>query len=751
MNQVIDHILEGKTIAVYMKSDTTFPLLFGTAMVHENVEFTPLTIRCKHLDAEFGVSLLLEINDFDAFIAHYFLANSSVITQQIQDALQPIILGILREELREEEIDEYGLSPESRNRILRRITELNGRLSGLRIVSVGDITCSNQEFERYRLLAKELYCNEKELDFLQRINDFKNRLASTENEQKIEEAKTDLGLKKALDEVNHDRLLYSDEEDKFYTLISRQKTIRHAKDELELRRALNDIRRTQLVTDDEMRELEESLTLKRQERSNINEMMRQQSLELLAKKQMEVQAELMKYKIEKEDTVVEAQHRSHLNDLHHEMDTLDAMEAIYGKQYASSKARLLEQIDSASLANKFQDERALEEAKLKNELLLKELESRKSVDDYYDEHRRKQAEFEDSRLQSALDLEKQKDRNHMDAVKEKQAMALDALERMKQMKTAEAEAAHRREMEKERLQREERMHSEALQHEERMNAEALRHDEHMSRLENEKNYSAEQLFVSKLDPNSKSSEIYASNFSSQKELEAERRAAEKMEAERLRSEDYRRELDEKRDRERQDYEQQMKENMERFASFAEKAMTLQSSNTSAQQALSEERETRNFDRLERIATHRMDESYANEQHRTEDIRDQKEEYRAQMMHEQQRHDEHQDKALGYTTRLSEAEARTPKKQGAEQPSKELTYIIDDLGGVNFTLPQVKGLIQSGVIHKLTVIKTSEPRKCYAEDIRELKEVFDQCDFVVCPHCKAKVDKDKFCANCGGEL
>jgi hypothetical protein len=318
-------------------------------------------------------------------------------------------------------------------------------------------------------------------------------------------------------------------------------------------------------------------------------------------------------------------------------------------------------------------------------------------------------------------------------------MALDALERMKQMKTAEADAAHRREMEKERLQREERM-----------NAEAMRHDENMTRLENEKNYTAEQLFVSKLDPNSKSSEIYASNFSSQKELEAERRAAEKMEAERLRNEEYRREQDEKRDREHRAYEQQMKENMDRFASFAEKAMTLQSSNIGAQQAQSEAREARNFDRLERIATHRMDESFANEQRRTEDIRDQKEEYRAQMMHEQQRHDEHQDKALGYTTRLSEADARSPKKP-AEQPAKELTYIIDDLGGVNFTLPQVKGLIQSGAIHKLTVVKTTEPRKCYAEDIRELKEVFDQCDFVVCPHCKTKVDKDKFCANCGGEL
>jgi hypothetical protein len=756
MDQVIDHVLESKVISMYMKTDATFPLLFGVTMNHGEAQFTPLSIRCKHVDAEVGLSLLLQIDDFDAFIAHYFQSNDSVTAQQIQASLQPIIIGILREELRDEEIDEYGCSLEARDRILRRISELNGRLSGLRIVSVGDITCSSQEFERFRTLTKELYCNEKELDFLKRTNDFKNRLASVENAQKVEEAKTDLDLKKAIADVNHDSLLHDDEEEQFRMLLTRQRTIRRAQSDLELQRALNDIRRTRLVTDDEMVALEESLKEKQFERDTLNEVMRVQSLEVRNKKQIEVQAELLKYKIDKEAEVqgagANAQHRLHLDDLHHNEEELDALEAIYGKQYASSKARLLEQIESNSLVDKYKDTRALEEAKLKNELLLKELEGHQRLDDYTDERQRKQAEFEDSRARSALNLEQQKERNRLDSLKEQQERALSALERMKQMKEAEAEAAHRREMEKEQLQREERMNSEQLQHEERMSANQWSHDEKMSQLENEKNYSAEQLFVSKLDPNSTSSEIYATHFSAQKELEAERHAHEQIEAERRRQETLRSEQEEKRDRERQAHEQQMKEQMDRFASFAEKAMTIQAANIRTQQDQSDERETRNFDRLERIATHRMDETYTYQHQRNEDIREQKEEYRDQMKHEQQRHDEHQDKALNYTTHLAEVESKTPKPAAPEaQPIREVTYIIDDLGGGNFTLAQVKGLIQSGTIHKLTVLKTSEPRRCYAEDIPELKTVFNQCDFVVCPHCKAKVDREQFCSNCGREL
>ena len=61
---------------------------------------------------------------------------------------------------------------------------------------------------------------------LERTNEYKNRLSSIRNSQKIEEAKSDLQLFRSLEEINKDKLLAQDELDKFYMLLSRERKIR---------------------------------------------------------------------------------------------------------------------------------------------------------------------------------------------------------------------------------------------------------------------------------------------------------------------------------------------------------------------------------------------------------------------------------------------------------------------------------------------------------------------------------------------
>ena len=92
-----------------------------------------------------------------------------------------------------------------------------------------------------------------------RTNDFKNRLATVENQQKIDEARTDLELFRSLQEINQDQLLAQDEFDKFYMVLSRERRIREAQSALneaqamdQVQASLDEIQRTGLLRQEEM-------------------------------------------------------------------------------------------------------------------------------------------------------------------------------------------------------------------------------------------------------------------------------------------------------------------------------------------------------------------------------------------------------------------------------------------------------------------------------------------------------------------
>jgi len=170
------------------------------------------------------------------------------------------------------------------------------------------------------------------------------------------------------------------------------------------------------------------------------------------------------------------------------------------------------------------------------------------------------------------------------------------------------------------------------------------------------------------------------------------------------------------------------------------------------------RERENFDRLERIATHRMGEFGVNANQRLDDERALKDEYREQMKHEQQRHDLHQDKALQYTTQVTEAEYKSNKSSrlvNSVQESSPVFY-VEDYGEIPFQLEQLKGFVMTGKIHKQSIIRTPEA-KVYAGDLSALRECFLQCDFIICPNlkCGKRIDKNNankgFCPYCGNDL
>ena len=188
--------------------------------------------------------------------------------------------------------------------------------------------------------------------------------------------------------------------------------------------------------------------------------------------------------------------------------------------------------------------------------------------------------------------------------------------------------------------------------------------------------------------------------------------------------------------------------------FAKHSMEVNAGVASGVVRNQQENEREHFNRYERISTYRMGELGSYSEQRIDDIRTQKEEYREQMKYEQQRHDLHQDKALNYTTKVTEAEYKSSHQPSTREKSKrETEYYIEDMGPVPFQLMQLKAFIKKGMIDKSTVIQVSGA-KYYAEDLAELKESFDENDYVVCPTCKRKIpqkDVSTFCPFCNNEI
>ncbi len=212
IEDIISKLNENSIIAIYLKRDISFQTYYGMGESADGrPELKPIKIRTKTLDADMALQASLRITDFTQFIKVFLAIKRSVSIIDIQKALEVYVRNVLQEELRSEEIDDYGISESARNRIFSRLSEMRGLGYGLELVRIDEIACSNEAIDRFRALTQELYCTEKELDFLHRTNEFENRLARENNAAKINSTKNDAELRAALADVNRDSLLKDDE------------------------------------------------------------------------------------------------------------------------------------------------------------------------------------------------------------------------------------------------------------------------------------------------------------------------------------------------------------------------------------------------------------------------------------------------------------------------------------------------------------------------------------------------------------
>lgn len=247
--EIISALNSKSIISVYLKRDTNFPAIFGFAEGENGRQaFVPMDIRTKILDAKIGVQMFLQIVDFHAFLRKYLLERDTVTYVDIQKDIAVYVKNIVQEELRGEEIDDYGISQADKERISARLKEVSQYTDGIGFVRIAEISCSNEAFDRFRKLSQEMWCSEKELDFLHRTNEFKNRLARESNESIIAEARNENELNAKLRTLNRDNLLSEDELEAFSVALAIKKFHRSTDAEIDTIAGRTDISSAEIAS-----------------------------------------------------------------------------------------------------------------------------------------------------------------------------------------------------------------------------------------------------------------------------------------------------------------------------------------------------------------------------------------------------------------------------------------------------------------------------------------------------------------------
>jgi len=302
-------------VAVVLKRDgvVNFPMGIRPIVAEDGdntITFAPYKIRTQSLTLDVAVTMEARIYDFFEFRTNYLMDRNSFTVNDLRVALNSFMRTTLQRSLQYYAADGDLLPQELMSSISYELmTKSRELLHGIAVSNVLDITTDNAAFERFREIEEKLFCTDKEIDYLSRTNEFKNRLQSVENQQKVAEAKSELDLRKELDVINKDQLIHEDEMNAFVELLQSQKRIREATTENEELAALLKLKGNKLVNEDELDALESSIRDKKFDRDQVSatfqlnaahrtEMMRVQLDRELQKNQLLADAELKDIRFE---------------------------------------------------------------------------------------------------------------------------------------------------------------------------------------------------------------------------------------------------------------------------------------------------------------------------------------------------------------------------------------------------------------------------------------------------------------------
>ena len=308
---ILENAQKGAAFSVIILLDKAFPLLIGAK--HDKLDdyqnFVPMKIQTKYLEMGLGVNAYFKIADPERFIVYYLTERKNLNTALIADEITDTIRMALQDALYDIELTSNRIPKELHLMLKDCINAVIAEsFFGLSVVRIVEISAQSEDLERFTKLSQELYLSEKELDYLRRTNDFKNRLADVVNEQELHQATTEQEFRHQLNIINRNKhneeLLNEDELRKFEHLLVNERIVREAKTEAERDAALIEIAKTGLVREEELRVLQHQLKTENYQRGMALAMMQlrdgiefervrlegeAQKAEMIVKKELELQ------------------------------------------------------------------------------------------------------------------------------------------------------------------------------------------------------------------------------------------------------------------------------------------------------------------------------------------------------------------------------------------------------------------------------------------------------------------------------
>lgn len=441
VQQIMGRLKKDTMIDVYLKSDRVFPAIFGQQYLSDSPEgYKPYIIQSRHLDLQVGVSMQMQIGDFKNFIANYLAGRKSVTISDVIKRVDSSVYSILKFRLREVEVSERGLDEITFNTIKDHLKQnLPNLLHGVIVVDVLDIATSNEQLARFRQVEEQLYCSEREYDFLQRTHEFRNRIASEENDQKIREARSEQELRVRLDEVNKDNLLHTDEMEQFVSLLMNQKIIREASNKADLDKAMLEIQRNSLISQEEFDIFSSDLENRRFDRDQVSEQLRARSLTATVLLKTEIDKMERIAKIKADDEISDAEWEATRKQKGREAEGWDLDAIIYGRKYVLERQQLVDEVEKRRLHNDANAE-TIRGQQQQNDFERDEILKTHDVSEKIkeDEYQRQLREKEDAlkRLQQMLDMEQNvADRETRRKLEEERATAELELNKLKEEHT----------------------------------------------------------------------------------------------------------------------------------------------------------------------------------------------------------------------------------------------------------------------------------------------------------------------------
>lgn len=211
-------------VSVVLIRDSEFPLLF---------EFDD--VPTKNLRSNVGLHIIGSIVDLEDFYAYQLMDKKFVCYDSLSRSVEPMIRNAVNRVLSTIKPDEVENNSEIQLDLLNALKdEIESICPYLDVERIVSLTAVNKEIERIKRLKEELYIAEQDLIQVQARYDFQNKLQTTENQQKLTEARTKTDFEALMDKIDEDGMINKDKREEFIMHLMAEKTLREAKNKDEV-------------------------------------------------------------------------------------------------------------------------------------------------------------------------------------------------------------------------------------------------------------------------------------------------------------------------------------------------------------------------------------------------------------------------------------------------------------------------------------------------------------------------------------